>query len=215
MIFGKYINKYYLKFAIFFIIGIVALVAVDVAQLFVPRFLGEIVDIFAESRIPETTTYIISDADQKKIFWIIIMTIIFGAAMMIGRFIWRVTIFHAAFKIGADMRKKMFSKAERLSVRYYHDNKVGTVMAWFTNDIETIEDFFGWGTIMLVDAIFMSILVIVMMFLLEPILSIIALIPILLIVLWGALVEKFMSEKWEQRQKTFDALCSLSTWVST
>ena len=215
MIFGKYINKYYLKFAIFFIIGIVALVMVDVAQLFIPRFLGNIVDIFADSRLPGTSSYVISDEDQKKIVMIIILTVVFGAAMMIGRFIWRITIFHAAFKIGADLRKKMFSKAERLSVRYYHDNKVGTVMAWFTNDIEVIEDFFGWGTIMLVDAVFMSILVIVMMFMLEPILSAIALIPILLIVVWGALVEKFMSEKWEQRQQSFDALYDFSQEVFT
>ena len=88
-------------------------------------------------------------------------------------------------------------------------------MAWFTNDIEVIEDFFGWGTIMLVDAVFMSILVIVMMFMLEPILSAIALIPILLIVVWGALVEKFMSEKWEQRQQSFDALYDFSQEVFT
>ena len=44
MLFGRYINKYYLKYAIFFIIGVAALVLVDVAQLFIPEYLGEIVD---------------------------------------------------------------------------------------------------------------------------------------------------------------------------
>ena len=47
MIFGKYINKYYLKYAIFFIIGVAALVVVDIAQIFEPKYLGTVVDILA------------------------------------------------------------------------------------------------------------------------------------------------------------------------
>ena len=208
MIFGKYINKYYLKYAIFFIIGVAALVVVDIAQIFEPKYLGTVVDILAEGGP-------LSDAQKSDILRAVIATLIIGATMMLGRFLWRVTIFHATFKIGSDLRKEMFLKAERLSVRYYHENKVGTVMAWFTNDIETIEDFFGWGTIMLVDALFMSVLVIVQMIMLEPILSAISLIPIALIIAWGALVEKFMSEKWELRQKSFDALYDFSQEIFT
>ena len=207
MLFGRYINKYYLKYAIFFIIGVAALILVDIAQLFVPTYLGNLVDLLSDG--------VISQEDQAKVIHIIVATIIIGATMMLGRFIWRVTIFHASFKIGADLRKRMFLKAERLSLRYYHENKVGTVMAWFTNDVETIEDFFGWGTIMLVDALFLSVLVIVRMILLEPVLSVIAFIPILLIVVWGALVEKIMSEKWELRQKSFDSLYDFSQEVFT
>ena len=45
MLFGKYVNKYYAKYAIFFIIGILALVGVDILQLLVPKFLREVVDI--------------------------------------------------------------------------------------------------------------------------------------------------------------------------
>ena len=39
MLTGKYINKYYLKYALFFIIGVVALIAVDYFQLEIPKFL--------------------------------------------------------------------------------------------------------------------------------------------------------------------------------
>ena len=79
-------------------------------------------------------------------------------------------------------------------------------MAWFTNDIETVEEFFGWGTIMIIDAIFLSGIVLVKMFMMEPILSLISLVPIFLIIVWGALVEKYMSMKWDTRQKAFDEL---------
>ena len=143
---------------------------------------------------------------RERLIYIIIATIVIAAVMMVGRMIWRFTIFHASFKIEAKLREEMFLKAERLSQRYYHENKVGTVMAWFTNDIEVIGDYFGWGTIMLVDALFMSVLVIVKMLMLDWALSIIAFIPILLIAVWGAFVEKIMSMKWDMRQQSFDAL---------
>lgn len=202
MLFGRYINKYYLKYAIFFIIGVAALVAVDVAQIFVPEFLGNVVDLLKDGTL--------TSEEQTKMISMIIATLVVAGVMMIGRVLWRITIFHASFKIGSSLRKEMFLKAERLSQRYYHENKVGTVMAWFTNDVETIEDFFGWGTIMLVDAFFLSAIVIVRMLLLEPILSLIAFIPIILIILWGALVEKFMSQRWDDRQKSFDNLYDFS-----
>ena len=202
MLFGRYVNKYYLRYAGFFLVGILALVAVDIAQLYVPTFLGEIVELLSN----DTLT-----ADNKAtIVEIIIYTLIIAAVMMVGRMLWRFTIFHASFKIEAGLRQEMFMKAERLSQRYFHENKVGTVMAWFTNDIETIEEYFGWGTIMMVDAFFLSIITIVMMVRLEPLLSIIALIPVALIAVWGALVEKFMSLRWEMRQKAFDELYDFS-----
>ena len=202
MLFGKYINKYYRKYAILFIIGILALVLVDVSQLFVPQFLGNIVDILSDGNI--------TSEDQTKIISMIIATLVVALVMMLGRFLWRVTIFRASFKIEAQLREEMFLKAERLSQRYYHENNVGTVMAWFTNDIETIQDYIGWGTIMLVDAFFMGVLVLVRMFMLEPILTLIALIPIILIAVWGAIVEVFMSKKWEMRQQSFDDLYHFS-----
>ena len=206
MLFGRYINKYYLKYAIFFILGIAALVAVDIAQLFAPEYLGEIVNILSEL---DTSSGMPPEV-RERLIYIIIATIVIAAVMMLGRILWRFTIFHASFKIEAKLREEMFLKAERLSQRYYHENKVGTVMAWFTNDIEVIGDFFGWGTIMLVDALFMSILVIVKMVMLDWTLSLIAFVPIILIAVWGAFVEKFMSIKWDLRQQSFDALYDFS-----
>ena len=205
MLFGKHINKYYLKYAFFFMIGVLALVAVDVAQIFVPKFLGDIVDI-----LKETGNETLSVENRELIIRMIIETLIIAGTMMLGRILWRITIFHASYKIGAHLREEMFLKAERLSQRYFHENKVGTVMAWFTNDVETIEDFLGWGTIMMVDAVFLSILVIVRMLMLEWALSLIAFIPIILIIVWGALVEKFMSMKWDLRQQSFDKLYDFS-----
>ena len=126
--------------------------------------------------------------------------------MFFGRVVRRLSIFHASTGIEASLRQEMFLKSERLSQRYYHETKVGNIISWFTTDLETIEEFFGWGTIMLVDASFLSLFVLIKMFILDWALTLITLIPILLIVVWGAIVEKFMSMKWEYRQKETDRL---------
>ena len=126
--------------------------------------------------------------------------------MCVGRILWRVTLLTTSKKIEGNIRKEMFEKSERLSQKFYHENKVGTVMAWYTNDLETIEEYFGWGSIMLVDAVFMSILVIVKMVNVNWALSLVTAIPVVLIVVWGGLVEKFMAMKWDKRQQANDEL---------
>ena len=206
MLLGKYINKYYLKYAILFITGIAALLAVNWFQLYIPEELAKVISIFETG---EAVNY--ADPGIKAIvFEAIRNVLIFASIMFVGRIVWRLTIFYASRKIESNIRHQMFLKAERLSTRYYQENKVGTIMAWFTNDLESIDEFLGWGTIMLVDAFFLSIFTIVKMVMLDWVLSIVCLIPVILIVVWGALVEKFMSKMWEHRQQTFDRLYDFS-----
>lgn len=199
MLFGKYINKYYAKYCWLFLIGLVGLVAVDVFQLFIPEYLGKLVDMFDGGTI-----------DTGALKEIILGVMVVALVMFFGRIMWRLSIFNASQRIEADLRHNMFLKSERLSQRYYHENKVGTIMAWFTTDLETIEEFFGWGSVMLVDAMFLSILALYKMFSLDWVLSCILLIPLALIIVWGMLVEKFMALKWEQRQTEFDKLYDFS-----
>lgn len=198
MLLGKYLNKYYLRYALFFILGIIALVAVDYFQTLLPEYLGQLVGLFSASNGGSIDV----DVMNKMIISILVV----GVIMFVGRISWRLTIFYAARKIDADLRHEMFLKAERLSLSYYHDTKVGVVMTRFTNDLEMIEEYLGWGTIMLVDAFFLSLIVIVKMIVVDYVLALFALIPILLIVVWGALVEIFMTKKWQEKMSAYDAL---------
>ena len=192
----KNILKYYKRFALILAIGIMADILVDFVQLFIPQYLGEVVQIVGFSINP---TY-------DDISNIVIKIIIVAIALFLGRIIMRFTILYASGKIQAGLRHDMFKKAERLSQRYYHQNKVGNIMSWFSSDLEAIEEFTGWGTIMIVDALFLSTMAIIKMWQLDFILTLIAMIPMLALIIWGFLVEKTMSDKWDQRQSQFDRL---------
>ena len=199
---NKYLRKYFKKYAIFIIIGVLALVGVDYIQLFIPEFLGEITGIFTDAGKNGGFT----DEMTRRILGIATYTVLVAFGMFAGRVIWRLAIFHSSKHIEAGLRQEMFEKAERLSVEYYHTNTVGTVMSWFTNDVETIEEFFGFGIVMIVDGGFLSILVIYKMLSYNVPMSLLIFIPLLLIVIWGAFVEKIMSMRWEARQEAYDKL---------
>ena len=195
MLLGKYVNKYYAKYWFFYLAGVLALVAVDYVQLFEPIFLGRIVDHLSAGQ-----------ADLAFIGDICLKLLGVAAVMFLGRMLWRYTLFNASQRIEAGLRREMFQKSERLSQTYYHNTKVGSIMSWFTTDLETVEEYTGFGTVQLVDGLFLGILVIVRMFLLDWVLTVIALVPMMLIVVWGALVEKFMAERWKDRQEKYDRL---------
>ena len=198
LLFGKHINKYYLKYFWLLFLGVLALLFVDWVQLLLPDYVGDIVEILETGIGDEEIPYIVG-----KIM-------IAGFCMFFGRMLWRYTIFYASHGMAHGVRKDMFAKAERLSRDFYHKNKIGTVMAWFTNDLENVEEFFGFGTVMIVDAVFLSMFALIKMFALDVMLALFILPPIVLIIIWGALVERIMSKKWDERQKAFDRLYDFS-----
>lgn len=199
MLLGKYINKYYLKYIWLYLIGVVGLVAVDWFQLLLPEYLGKIVDLFDGGSV-----------DTSALKEVVVGVIFVALVLFLGRVTWRLSIFNASQKTEAGLRRQMFVKAEKLPLSYYGKTKVGTVMAWFTTDLETIEEYLGWGTIMLFDASFLTVLVIIKMVRLDWVLSLIVAVPLILIAVWGALVEKFQSAKWTERQTEFDKLYDYS-----
>lgn len=199
MLLGKYLNKYYLKYLWLYLIGVVGLVAVDWFQLLLPEYLGQMVDLFSGGSV-----------NTSALNKVVVGVIFVAAVLFSGRITWRLSIFAASQRTEAGLRRQMFKKAENLPLSYYGKTKVGTVMAWFTTDLETIEEYLGWGTIMLFDASFLTVLVIIKMVRLDWVLSLIVAVPLILIAVWGALVEKFQAKTWETRQAELDKLYDYS-----
>jgi len=174
-------------------LGIIALIVVDIVETEVPKYLQIMVDKID----------VLTSEEIWTIIWKVLLCAVFIFAGRIG---WRLFIMYASRKIEANLRRDMFQKSLRLSSSFYQENKVGTVMSWFTTDIETIGEYLGWGTIMLIDAVFLSTIVIIRMITVDFVLTLVAAIPILLIAIWGFLVENLMAKKWNERQTAYDEL---------
>lgn len=198
MIFGKYINKYYAKYGIIFLIGIASLVAVDIYQLKIPEIYGQIVDGL------DPTTAATITVDLLKTLCKNMLIII--AVMVVGRFLWRICFFGTAIKVETDLKNKMFDHCKDLSQNFYSQNKVGNLMSLFTNDIDTINECFGDGALMLFDALALGGLSLYKMFKINPVLTLVSFIPMILMGIMSYIVGHYMMKKWELRQEAFSKL---------
>ena len=198
MLFGKHVNKFYKKYFFHFFFGILTLIAVDYIQLFIPELIGNVVDGVNTG----TITFTHLDPLIENVLWILLV----GVGMFLGRFLWRVCIFGEAIRIQADLRLDMFKKTEVLTQRYYKANKTGAILSYFSNDLETVEEAFGFGIVQLIDGVFLLVLALIKMFMIQPILTSIALIPLVLLGLCAVLIDRYMEKMFEKRQKAFESL---------
>ena len=136
----------------------------------------------------------------------VIKLAIIALVMFTGRIIWRLGLFNASINTCSDLRQEMFVHSEKMSQRYFQENKTGALMSLFTNDLETIDDTIGGGTINAVDGIFMGGLALYKMIKVNWIVSLVALIPLLCFGVIGVVVGKYMEKKYEKRQECFERL---------
>ena len=209
LLFGKHINRYYLKYLPTLLLGILALVIVDYFQLVIPELYRLVVNGINDGAVTVDGQLMAFDMDflLDRICLPLLGVIL---AMVIGRFLWRICFFGAGIRVETDLRERMFDRCKDLSQQYYQVNKVGNMMSLFTNDLETVQDCFGSGVLMFFDALLLGVLAIVKMARMNLLLTGLTLIPMVLLLLVGTLVGKYMMKKWEVRQEAFSALSDFS-----
>ena len=209
MIFGKHINKYYLKYGWMLLIGIASLVMVDYVQLIVPELYRITLNgiIKGKVEINGTLTPFGMDVLLDNVCRPLLLVIL---ALVIGRFVWRICFFGAAVRMETDLRSVMFDRCKELSQQFYDENKVGGLMSLFTNDLETLQDCFGGGVLMVADAGLLGVLTIIKMARMDPRLTLFALIPMILLGVIGTVVGKTMTKRWDSRQEAFSRLSDFS-----
>ncbi|MBO5779450.1 MAG: ABC transporter ATP-binding protein [Clostridia bacterium] len=209
MLFGKHINRYYLRHALAILLGIMALIVVDVLQLKVPEFYRMVVNGLNDGSVSVDGTKLAFDMDflLDKICLPMIFVILF---MVTGRFLWRICLFGTGIKVETDLRGRMFDHCKDLSQQYYQHHKVGDLMSLFTNDLETVQDCFGSGILMVADALLLGVLAIFKMGRMNLLLTGLTLIPMALLLAVSTVVGHTMEKKWDERQAAFSSLSDFS-----
>ena len=210
MIFGRHINRYYLRHLPALLLGVLSLVMIDFLQLEIPELYGMFINGINEGIVEvEPGVFVPFDMDFL-LDRICLPMIVIIVCMAIGRFLWRICFFGSGIKVETDLRGRMFDRCKDLSREYYQVNKVGTLMSYFTNDLETVQDCFGSGILMLADALFLGALALWKMFSMDLTLTLFSLIPMALLLVISAVVGHFMEKKWDERQEAFSALSDFS-----
>ena len=205
MIFGKHINKYYFKYAHMLLLGILALLLVDLLQLEIPELYRMVINGLEFGQVevdgqvlPFDMKFLVEHVCGPMLYIVL--------AMVFCRFLWRICLFGAGIKVETDIRSKMFNHSKHLSQQFYHKNKVGNMMSYYTNDLDTIQECFGDGVLMFFDALLLGGLAIAKMAQMNLMLTLLTLIPMVFLLIIGTVVGQYMTKKWERRQEAFSAL---------
>ncbi len=209
MIFGKYINKYYIKYGPILLLGLAALAVVDYMQLVVPRLYQLVVNGMNDGQVMSDGVMYAFDMEflLDKVCLPMLVVVI---SMVFGRFLWRVCFFGSAIRVETDIRNAMFDHCKDLSQQYYQVNKVGNLMSLFTNDLDTVQDCYGSGLLMLADALMLGILAIGRMWQMDHLLTGLSLIPMVILFAISTVVGRYMEKKWDIRQEAFSNLSDFS-----
>ena len=192
----KYISRYVKRHGLQYTLGIAALFAVDLMNVYIPRYTGEITDGLEAQTL-----------DMDGVLGLILRILILGAIVALGRFFWRYFIFGASRSIEKEMRNDLFAHLETLSMRYYNEHKTGDLMAHFTNDLQSIRMFLGPTVITAFDATVMLVLVLGQMILYVDVkLTCIAVLPLILIIFGDYFYGKLMHRRFIRKQKAFSDL---------
>jgi len=205
VIFGRYINRYYLRHAPVLLLGILSLLTVDYIQLLIPELYRLVINgvnlgqVAVDGQTLPFTKEVLMQHICLPMIYIVVL-------MVIGRFLWRICFFGSAIKVTADLRERMFDHSRQLSQQYYQVNKVGNLMSLYTNDLDTIQECFGDGILMFFDAAVLGIMALVKMWQMDYKLTLLALIPAAIMFAIGTVMSQAMTKRWEERQQAFSDL---------
>ena len=209
MIFGKHVNRYYLKYLPHLLLGALALLLVDYFQLLIPELYKYVIDGINDGFVVIDGVHFSFDFDfVLDMVCRPMLVVVFAIA--IGRFLWRVCFFGSAIGVETDMRSRMFAHCKNLSQQYYQKNKVGGLMSLFTNDLDTINECFGNGALMAFDALLLGALAINKMLYMDPWLTLFSMIPMAFMLVIATVLGKSMKRKWAARQAAFSSLSDFS-----
>lgn len=177
------------------LIGLVALLIVDVLQLLIPRIVKHAIDDLTWGAISSSRLLLYGGE-------------VLALALGIGglRYVWRVLLLGAARRVEKALRDRFFLHLQSLSPSYFSRTKVGDLMAHAINDIEAVRMSLSLGIVFLVDTIILGVLTIFFMIYIHPLLTVYAILPMPLITVITLFFSRTIHDRFEVLQKTFASL---------
>ena len=192
----RFIFQYIKRHRLQYILGIITLFIVDIANVFIPKMTGNITDGLKAGNI-----------DWAGITHYLLILFLLGLTLAVGRFLWRYFLFGASRSIEKELRNDMFAHLETMDVEFYNQNKTGDLMTRFTSDLNSIRMAIGMAVICVFDAVVMSAMVIIqMMHYVDVRLTLMAVVPMLFILFGELYYGKVIMARFKARQEAVSDL---------
>ncbi len=175
--------------------GFLALVLVDLLQLFVPRIVKYAVDLLQKGA-----------ATPRGLMQYGLYIVLIAFAIGGFRFIWRQLILGFSRIVEIDLRNRMFSHLLTLDKAFFQKTTTGEVMALATNDLSSVQLASGMGVVAFVDAVFMGLAAFGFMLYINPLLTVIALGPMPVLAFLTRSLSSRLHGRFKKVQEQFSVL---------
>ncbi|MEG0009566.1 MAG: ABC transporter transmembrane domain-containing protein [Aeromonas sp.] len=135
-----------------YLIAISLLMMVALLTVIPPKVVGWVVDGITKG-----------DLDQGTLVRYLAGLFGLGLLIYLLRYVWRVMLFGASYRLAFVLRNRLFTHFTRMSPDFYQRHRTGDLMAHATNDIQAVEMTAGEGVLTLVDSFIVGILVLSIM----------------------------------------------------
>ena len=171
----QYLNKYLKEYFLKLLLGIVITIISRVFSLFAPRLIGE--------SLTAVENYLVNhqgDLVALKSLLLSNILIIIGATLLSGffTFLMRQTIINVSRYIEFDLKNEIFSHYQRLTQRFYKNNRTGDLMSRISEDVSKVRMYVGPAIMYSINTVTLFLCVITIMFSIAPRLSVYTLIPL-------------------------------------
>jgi len=189
------LKDYFVQHRWHLIMGLATLLVVDGLQLIIPQVIRWAIDDLTRGGVVQ------ADLIRYGLY-------IAGIALLIGffRYFWRYLILGTSRRIEEALRNRFFSHLQTLSLGFFQETKTGDLMAHATNDIDAVRMAVGMGLVAITDTLVLGASSIVFMILIDPRLTLFAIIPMPIIALVTIRFSSLVHSRFEDVQASFSRL---------
>lgn len=216
----QYLNKYLKKYLLKLLLGILITIISRVFSLFAPRLIGD--------SLTAVENYLVDhqgDLVALKSLLLNNILIIIGATLLSGffTFLMRQTIINVSRFIEFDLKNEIFFHYQRLTQRFYKNNRTGDLMSRISEDVSKVRMYVGPAIMYSINTVTLFVCVITLMFSIAPKLSVYTLIPLPLLSLTiyklsrvinarSTVVQEMLSKLSSFTQETFSGISVIKSY---
>lgn len=202
----KHLNKYFLKYKTYLIIGSITTVVARIFLLFTPRYVKKIIATVEQYRDNTITQTVFKAQLTEAILYII------GAAIIGGilTFFMRQTIINVSRYIEFDLKNEIYEQYQKLSLNFYKQNRTGDLMNRITEDVGRVRMYAGPALMYSINTIALFVVALIYMFKEAPKLTLYTILPLPIL---SVIIYKLSKEIHKRSTIVQEYLSKLSTFT--
>ena len=171
----QYLNLYFKKYKFLLLLGLLFTVSSRVFAVLAPSLVGDSITVIEQFvRSGET------DLTNIKRLLLTNIALIVGAALVSGIFTFsmRQTIINVSRHIEYDLKNRVYNHYQKLSLRFYKQNRVGDLMSRISEDVSRVRMYVGPALMYSINTVTLFVIVISYMISIAPKLTLYTLLPL-------------------------------------